>query len=40
MKPDKASNTPIGIAMFRDKESFVADVKTEAQTVGFNELMK
>ena len=40
MKPGKAPNTLIGIAMFRNKASFEAKGKTKEQTPWFNERMQ
>ena len=40
MRPDKAPNTLIGVAMFRDKALFEANVKTPEQNAWFTKLMQ
>ena len=39
MRPDNAPNTLIGVAMFRDKASFVANGKTPEQNAWYIEVM-
>ena len=40
MRPDNAPNTLIGVAVFRDKESFIANGKTPEQNAWYNRLME
>jgi hypothetical protein len=40
MRPDNTPNTLIGVAMFRDKASYVANGQTPEQNTWFNRLME